>query len=101
MAIGTPIKLTLYGPEDEVLKELSRATVPWKLLKRAVGLSKGMDEANLTENDLDALAQLVVDFYGGKVTLQELEEGADAGELLAVLQAIVTKASTLNPTPQE
>lgn len=101
MAKGTPIKLTLYGPDDEPIKELSRSIVPWKILKRAISLSKGLNEADFNEADLDGLTQLVIDFFGGEVTLSDLENGADTGELLSVLQAIIAKASALNPIPQE
>lgn len=105
MGHGTPIKLTLYGPSDEVISEYSRTIVPWKILKRAVRLSKELDETDLKEADLDSLAQLVVDFYGNAFGLEDLENGADVAELLSVLQAIIAKASaiaapvgTTNPT---
>ena len=40
---GTPISITLYGEGDEIIKTYSRLFVPWKLLKAAVKLSKGLD----------------------------------------------------------
>jgi len=97
MPHGAPIELTLYGPDDDVIAEYSRAVVPWKILKRAVRLSKTLNETDLTEDDLDSLAQLVVDFYGNAFDLEALEDGADVAELLTVLQAIVAKASAITP----
>src|SRR5512139_2708996 len=93
---GAPIKITLYGPDDEIIAVHSRAIVPWKILKRAVGLSKSLSDENLSEDDLDSLAQLVVDFYSGAFGLEDLENGADVAEMLSVLQAIITKASAIS-----
>ncbi|OGO35672.1 MAG: hypothetical protein A2W35_05370 [Chloroflexi bacterium RBG_16_57_11] len=105
---GAPIKLTLYGPNDEIAGEHSRSFVPWKLLKRAIHLSKSFDAEEMSEEDLDSIAQLVVDFYGGQFSLEQLENGADAGEMMAVIEAIVAKAGQMsgangadpNPPPQ-
>lgn len=94
---GAPIKLTLYGPDDEVIAEHSRTVVPWKILKRAVRLSKDLDESDLKEEDLDSLAQLVVDFYGDTFKMSDLENGADVSEMLSVLYAIIAKASAITP----
>jgi len=96
MPHGAPIELTLYGPDDEVVSKHSRAIVPWKILKRAVRLSKNLNEADLSEEDLDSLAQLVVDFYGNAFDLEALENGADVAEMLTVLRAIITKASAIS-----
>jgi len=105
MAKGAPIKLTLYGADDEVKGEFSRSIIPWKFLKRALKLAGMLESGDLTDADLDALGQLVVDFYGEQFSLADLENGADVSEMLVVLQAIVARAAELspsspNPTPQ-
>jgi hypothetical protein len=56
------------------------------------------------QEQLITLYQLIVDFYGDKFTMEELHKGANLGELLAVLEAISTRAVELmpvrpNPTP--
>ncbi len=99
---GTPIIITLYGPDSEPGKEYSRSIVPWGVLKKAIALTKSIDQKNVTEADMDAIAGLVVEVFGGQFTLQELDQGADIGELLSILQSIVARAGTLvraNPTP--
>lgn len=97
----TAIKLTLYDPEtSEVRKEFTRTFVPWRLLKSAIRLSKALanlDQNNLTEEDVDAIAGLVVDVFGNQFTVDELNDGADLSEMMAVMQQVVAKAHGATP----
>ncbi len=99
---GTAIKLTLYDPEtNEVKHEYTQLFVPWKLLKTAVRLSKSIGKSlnieEMQEADVDALAALVVETFGDKFSIDELNKGADIGEMVTVLNQIVAKAKG-NPT---
>lgn len=99
---GTAIKLTLYDPQtNEVKGEYTRLFVPWKLLKMAVRLSKSIGKSlnveEMEEADVDALAALVVETFGDQFTLDDLNQGADIGEMVTVLNQIVAKAKG-NPT---
>lgn len=91
---GSPISITLYGEGDEVLSTHTRMFVPWKLLKAAVRLSKGLDVENLSEGDVDALAGLVCEAFGNAFSVNDLNEHADVSDMAAVLQMIVNKASS-------
>jgi hypothetical protein len=103
MPISAPLRLTLYDPAtNEVRKEFVRSFVPWRLLKKAVQLSKSLanlDEKNLTEEDVDAITSLVVDAFGDQFTLADLNDGADLAEMMTVMQAIVSKAQGIAPNP--
>ena len=93
MALQTPLQITLYDPEtDEVKASYSRVFVPWKVLKYAVGLAKGLDAANMTEDQLDQLAALIVEAFGNKFSIQDLNDGADISEMMTVLNQIIAKA---------
>jgi hypothetical protein len=96
------IKLTIYGPDDEVKAEHRRGFVPWKLLKKAIRLSKSMGEINdlndLSDETIDELAQFICDFFGNQFTVQDLDDGADVEEMMAVLQTVIGRAGALNPT---
>lgn len=97
----TPIKITLYDPvTNDVKAEFTRLYVPWRLLKAAVGLVKALDASNMTEDDIDRMAGLVVEAFGGQFTLDQLDSGADVSEMLAVIQQIIGKAGMAmkNPT---
>ena len=94
------MKLTLYDPvSDEVIKEYSRSFVPWRLLKQAIRLSDKLDPESLDEETIDELAALVVSVFGDQFSVQELNEGADLGEMMAVLTAIVNRAGASMPNP--
>jgi hypothetical protein len=97
---GTPISITLYGEGDEVLSTHTRMFVPWKILKAAVKLSKGMDKDAMTEEDVNTLAALVVEAFGNKFSIDDLNEHADLSDMMNVLQMIIGKATNgmANPT---
>jgi len=97
---GTPIKITLYGADAEG-KDYSRSIIPWGILKKAIALTKSIDQENVEEKDMDAIAALIVEAFGDQFSIQDLDNGADIGEMIAVLENIVARASTLvksNPT---
>lgn len=94
------MQITLYGPNDEPIGTFTRSFVPWKLLKQAIRLSAKLgDGQNLNEEAIDDLAGLVVEVFGNRFTVEQLNEGADVGEMMTVLTAIVGKAAPANPTP--
>lgn len=104
MSALAPIKLTLYNPEtDEVIKEYTRSFIPWELLKRAMRLQKTLNAEEFDENDLDEMAGLVVAVFGDQFTVEQINSGADMGEMMAVITAIISRAYQLmgnspNPT---
>ena len=99
--MGAPIKITLYDPEtSEEKKTYSCLFIPWKLLKKAVKL-QSINQESLSDDDIDNIASLVVEAFGDKFSLDELNNGADVGEMMTAITAIVTQASggSVNPTP--
>jgi hypothetical protein len=100
--IGTPIKIMLYTSDGEVKQEYSCSLIPWGILKKAISLTQDIDQTKIGAQDLDAIAQLVVDVFGKQFSLADLDAGADIGEMMSVLQSVVSRASGLvnaNPTP--
>jgi hypothetical protein len=101
---GTIVELKLYDQKDEAIKTCQRPIIPWGILKRAVKLSREIDQENLKEEDVDLIAALVVEIFDGQVTLDELDKYADVSDMIAVINMIVTKASrsmkldAVNPT---
>lgn len=93
--------ITLYDPEtNEVVKEYTRTFVPWKLLKRAVKLSKSIGNftaEDMSEEVIDDLAALVVDTFGNQFTADQLSDGADIGEMMTVLTGIMASAQGDSP----
>jgi hypothetical protein len=97
MLLGTPIQFTLYGDDDEVIKTYMRARVPVMFAERAIELSNSLTGDSMGQDQLMALYQIVVDFYSGQFTVEDLRKGADLGELIAVIEAISTRAVELMP----
>lgn len=88
-----PIELTLYDPEtNEVIQTFTRSFVPWAILKRAIRLQKSLG-GEMSEETLDELAGLVVAVFGDKFTLEQVTNGADAGEMMTVIQEIIARAN--------
>ena len=97
----TPITITLYDPEtDEVKDTYSRAFIPWDILKGAIQLIPkidGKDRAEIDADVIDELAGLVAEAFGNKFSAQDLGQGADMEEMIAVLMNVVSRASSLMP----
>lgn len=98
-----PIEITLYDPEtNEVKKTYTRSFIPWKILKRAIKM-QNLDAENVNEETMDEIAGLVVAVFGDQFSIDDLNDGADAGEMMTVLTAIIARASQFvtgnPPTP--
>lgn len=100
-----PIEVTLYDPEtNEKVKTFTRSFIPWEILKTALRIQKTLDTENLTEADVDELASLVVAAFGDQFSIAEASKGMDLGEMLTVMNTIITRADQLiggnkrNPT---
>jgi hypothetical protein len=88
------LRITLYDPEtNEEKATFTRMFVPWKLLKAAVRLSQELKGNELSEADADALAGLVVEAFGNKFSIEDLNEGSDIGEMITVMNQIIGRAS--------
>lgn len=99
--MSSPMVIHLYSPDSEVEKSFSQSFVPWKLLKEAVRISKTLNKDEMQEEDVNALAGLVVAVFGDRFTVEDLNNKADVAEMVAVLNQIVATASggmPANPT---
>lgn len=115
-----PIELTLYDKNDEAIATYSRAVIPWGLLKKAISLQRQFEgaeaaeaapawqfwkrkqESSKEEAQMAAISHFVVELFGNKFTMKQLEDGADLGEVMNVFRAVITRANASvksNPTP--
>jgi hypothetical protein len=79
------ILLTLYGPNDEKVRECRRLVVTWGILKRVIRLGHSIHD----------LYDLLAEFYG--ISREELERGASVSEMMTCVQSILAKARILVP----
>ncbi len=97
MGLGTPIKLTLYNDQDEEIQTYSRARIPLVFAERAIEFSSSLGEGDLNQDQLNALYQLIVDFFGGQFDIAQLRAGADLGEMITVIEGIASRVAELMP----
>lgn len=98
---GTPMTITLYDPEtDEVRQTYTRTFVPWRLLKAAIRLQGSLDPENMDEDDLNTMAGLVVEAFGNRFSVEDLNNGCDLSDMLSVLTMIIAKARNAIPNLQ-
>jgi hypothetical protein len=114
-----PIELTLYDEKDEPKETFQRNVIPWGLLKKAISIQKiatatstqqkmwwefwkTSEESTVEEAQMRAISQFVVELFGNRFTVKELETGADIGEIMTVFKAVIARANAsviANPTP--
>ena len=97
MPLGTPILLTLYDKDDAPIQTCSRARIPVSIAERAIEFSDSLSGDDLNQDQLMAMYQLVVDFFGSQFTIDQLRDGADLAELIAVVQGIASRVAELMP----
>jgi hypothetical protein len=114
----TPIKITLYDSKtQETIKEYSQSIITFDMLLRASQLSTVLDSPKKKErkwwmwwekeiskeaDQINALMELVVEFFSNQFSVEELRKGADITEVMSVMKAIMGRANALslgNPTP--
>ncbi|MGA2488781.1 MAG: hypothetical protein ABSF99_01145 [Anaerolineales bacterium] len=99
--MSSPITITLYSDNDEKKAEHRRLIVPWGFLKRAIKLNKALgDGKDISEEQIDQISDMLVEFFGGAFNREELEKGADVSEIMTCFESIVSKASGMLPNPK-
>jgi hypothetical protein len=95
MPLGAAIELTLYDDDDAVISTYHRARIPMMFAERAMELGPQLETPG--PDQIKAMYQLIVEFFGDKFTVDQLRKGADLGELYAVVYAIMARAGELMP----
>lgn len=107
-----PIKLTLYDANDEEIATYERSRIPWGILKKAIVLQTKVKQAETKEEarqwwqvwkkdektsvedaQILAISQFVVELFGNKFSVRQLEEGADTPEVMNVFRAVIARAN--------
>jgi hypothetical protein len=90
-----PIELTLYDNDDKVIGTLSRARIPSYLLDIAIELQSKLTQDEQVPQNTDALFDFIVEFYGNKITRDQLKQQTDLIECMTVLRSVLARASGL------
>ena len=91
-----PIELQFYGENDEPIGEPHRRSiVPFGMLKKAVILSEQMKDRGTAEQ-YDLISTFMVEFFGDKFSVSDLEDHTDMSEVFAAFYAIQARARQLS-----
>ncbi len=93
MIDAAPIELNFYNDEDEVIQTHRRTRIPSYLLDMAINLQQQMNGDG--QDNVDALFDFIVEFYGKKFTREEVKQKTDLIECMTVLQSILARATSL------
>jgi hypothetical protein len=103
------LNLKLYGPNDEVSRELTRSIIPWGILEKAIDLQEQFQDMkvdaqgnpqNISREKIASLTEFVIFVFDDQVTADELKRYASLGDMFAVytqIFAMVTKVMEKNP----
>jgi hypothetical protein len=92
--MAEPIKVTLYDENDEIIAEHSRRIIPWGILKKALKF-KDLDKANISDKDMDSMADLLCEIFGDKLTIADIDKYMDIGDVMSVIGAITVRAASM------
>lgn len=103
-----PLKIVIYGVDNEVKRTVTRSIVPWGILERALEIQElfealtgddGQPKLNLEQ--INALTDFVVYVFDDAVSAEELKRGASLQDMLALYNqvfAMVSQVMPKNPT---
>ena len=60
-------------------------TVKARMFRKAMAINEQINFSDLKAKDLDALVDVIVEFYGGQFTQDDLYDGLDADKLIPTL----------------
>lgn len=110
-----PIKITLYDPvTQEPKREYTQRVITFGMLLGAVQLQEALSDIPEKKRrwwwqktikkeaaQINALLELVVEFFGNQFTVEDLRSGADVSEVMIVLTSIISRSGRIvsaNPT---
>lgn len=103
-----PLKIVLYGVDNEIKREVTRSIVPWGILERALDIQEQFESLPNTENgqpqltreQVQTLTDFVVFIFDDTVTSEELKRGASVQDMLALYNQVFAMVAQVMPASQ-
>lgn len=104
-----PLRLVIYGVNDVIKKELTRAIVPWGILEMAIDMQADFENletdkdgvpTGVSKEQIEKLTEFVLLVFDYEVTAKELKRGAGIADMFALYRQIFTmvaQAQGVNP----
>jgi hypothetical protein len=107
-----PLKLTLYGVNDEIKREVTRSIIPWGILERAIDLQETLSDIQFDDEgqpivsdaaqfreQISELTDFVVFIFDDAVNVTEINRGASIKDMFAIYNQIFQMVAQIkNPT---
>lgn len=104
--LTTPLKLTLYGVDNEIKREVTRSIIPWGILEKALDLQeqfeniefdKDQNPVGVNRDQITQLTDFIVFMFDDTVPADELKRGASLKDMFALYQQIFRMVSDIMP----
>lgn len=103
-----PLKIVLYGVDNEIKRDVTRSIVPWGILERALDIQEQFESLPTTENgqpqltreQVQTLTDFVVFIFDDTVTSEELKRGASVQDMLALYNQVFAMVAQVMPASQ-
>ena len=99
-----PLKIVIYGVDNEIKRTVTRSIVPWGILERALDIQEQFDslgvsdaQPQLNREQIQTLTNFVVYVFDDQVTADELKRGASIQDMLALYNQIFKMVSQVMP----
>jgi hypothetical protein len=100
--MSVPIKITFYNPDDSIKAEYSKLRIPLGLVDIVLDMAENQ-EPKSDRQTWEVIKSFIVEVFGEQFTLDELNKGADLGDILSVFNMVLTKINNVsrsfNPNP--
>lgn len=107
----SPLKLTLYGANDEIKRELTRSIVPWGITERALDLLENLEGVKFDQKGipvglsreesrsvLTSIEDFVIFVFDDALTHDEIKRYASLPDVYALFWQVIKMAGNVNPT---
>ena len=96
-----PIEIDIYNDDCSDKKSYKLCIIPWGMMKKAIATFDKMSEAEKSGNDdtIDLMSELICDLFHNQFTVKDLNDHADAKQVLNAIQLIQTEIGA-NPNLQ-
>ncbi|MVB11624.1 hypothetical protein CAFE_23460 [Caprobacter fermentans] len=95
-----PIELHIYDDNGEVKETYKLCIIPWGMMKKAVSVFDKLSESKNESGDIDEMTGFLCDLFKNRFTPDDLNEHADAKEVMAAISAVSAEIISTNPNAE-
>jgi hypothetical protein len=109
MSVPAPLKITIYGINEqgaeEIKRELTRSQIPWGILERALDIQETFENVEtgpdgnpkLDRDQINLLTDFIIFMFDDAVKPEELKRGASLNDMFILYQQIFKMVAQIMP----